>query len=173
MFGGLEIFGEIFCEVRTWWWFFIRKQKKKMNMRTGFDPVASPLTADQRRTMQRLMMVFAKQAFQHAAHYAKAADRSSVTRKDVLLGMKVAALPTPTYTFWGQEDLHQQLAEMEQALLEEDSDSEEEEEAVEVEWTAAPSSHSALVKRMNEVEEQWEQWEPTDAMGRCFKRTLH
>lgn len=144
-----------------------------MNMRTGFDPVvASPLTADQRRTMQRLMMVFAKQAFQHAAHYAKAADRSSVTRKDVLLGMKVAALPTSTYTFWGQQDLHQQLAEMEQALLEEEDSDSEEEEAVEVEWSAAPSSHSALVKRMNEVEEQWEQWEPTDAMGRCFKRVL-
>ena len=141
-------------------------------MRTGFNSVASPLTVEQRQTMERLMMVFSKQAFQHAVEYAKAANRFSVTRKDVSLGMKVTALPTPTYTFWGQQDLHRELAEME-ALLEEESESEEEEEDGEVEeWTAAPSSHSALVKRMNEVEEQWKQWEPTDTIGRCLKRAL-
>ena len=90
------------------------------------------------------------------------------------LGLKVAAMPTATYSFWTQ-DLHTELEAVDQLLLEEESDEEEEPELVEEveeEWTAADSSHSDIVKRMNEVDGLWEAWQPTDTMGIAIKRSI-
>lgn len=146
------------------------------SLQTGFNQVRHrpTLSEDQRKTLERLMMVFIKKAVEHAVAYVKAAKRTIMLTKDIELGLKVAAMPTATYSFWTQ-DLHTELEAVEQLLLEEESDEEEESELVEEveeEWTAADSSHSDIVKRMNEVDELWEAWQPTDTMGIAIKRSI-
>lgn len=144
------------------------------SLQTGFNQVRQrpTLSEDQRNTLERLMMVFIKKAVEHAVAYVKAAKRTVMLTKDIELGLKVAAMPTATYSFWTQ-DLHTELEAVEQLLLEEESDEEPElVEEVEEEWTAADSSHSDIVKRMNEVDELWEAWQPTDTMGIAIKRSI-
>lgn len=155
---------------------------KKMNppafpLKTGFSNLQPGLTADQKQTLEKLLLVFVKQAFGHAATYAKAAQRSVVLSTDLKLGLKVAALPTKDYSFWDQ-NIHAELAEIDAMAEEEASDEEADEDddfVVETDevWTAAPSSHSDLVRRMNEVEAKWETWEPNDIMGRAIKNAVY
>lgn len=140
-------------------------------MRTGFD-VTSALNDAQEQTLHRLMLVFTKQATTYAGEYTIASGRTTMTWKDMELGMKVAAMPTPTYNFWAQNNIREELNDIE-AMLNESSDTEEVEDDVEeVEWTHAPSEYSPIVRRMNEVEGLWEQWEPTDTIGRAIKNAL-
>jgi hypothetical protein len=119
------------------------------------------------------MMVFLKKAVEHAVAYVKAANRTVMLTKDIELGLKVAAMPTATYSFWTQ-DLHTELEAVDQLLREEESDEEEPElvDEEEEEWTAADSSHSDIVKRMNEVDGLWGAWQPTDTMGIAIKRSI-
>lgn len=140
-------------------------------MRTGFN-LTEALTTAQRQTLERLLLVFSKQAFQYAGAYAEAAGRSVITWRDVELGLKVAAMPTFSYNFWAQ-DLSQELEEIDTLLASDETEDEEiEDEEAEVEWTAAASSHSSIIQRMNEVEALWETWQPQDTMGRALKRAL-
>ena len=145
-------------------------------LKTGFSNLVQPgLTADQKQTLEKLLLVFVKQAFGHAATYAKAAQRSVVLSTDLKLGLKVAALPTKEYSFWDQ-NIHAELAEIDAMMEEEASDEENADDDFVVDtdevWTAAPSSHSDLVRRMNEVEAKWETWEPSDIMGRAIKNAV-
>jgi hypothetical protein len=145
-------------------------------LQTGFSNVVEPaLNAQQKETLEKLLLVFVKQAFGHAADYANAANRTMVLTRDLTLGLKVAALPTNSYSFW-EQDIHAELEEMEAILNESHDDEEEEDESfvadVEEVWTEADSNHSDIVRRMNSVEVLWDQWEPTDIMGRAIKNAV-
>lgn len=147
-------------------------------LKTGFSLVQpAGLTADQKQTLEKLLLVFVKQAFGYAATYAKAAQRSVVLSTDLKLALKVAALPTKNYSFWNQ-NIHAELAEIDAIMMDEEEASDEEDDddfVVDTDevWTVAPSSHSDLVRRMNDVEAKWETWEPSDIMGRAIKNAVY
>ena len=96
-------------------------------LKTGFSNLLEPvtLTANQKETLEKLLLVFLKQAISYAGEYTKAAGRKTVLVKDIRLGLKTAALPTENYCFWTQPNFQEKIEEIEQLLQESDEDSED------------------------------------------------
>ena len=121
--------------------------------------------------MNRLMgvtAVFMEEAVNHAAEYSKAAGRTTIHPKDMLLGLKYTALPRGG--FYTTENLAERAQEWINRFNMDESDSSsssdeggksDEEAEEEEEWTQAETTtENALIAGMNAAEAEWDSWQP-------------
>lgn len=99
-----------------------------------------------------------------AAHYCKAAGRSTVTAQDMCYGMMYAA----------RYVTGRQIGSLFPEVYEEDTDTEsDEDEDEEEQWTRYEGTDNEHAVKMNECADTWDAWEPETPAERALKNAVN
>ena len=140
----------------------------KFPLVTGMDMSEPSLTDNDIVRLQAITVTFIEDAMKTAAELATARGSDVVTTADVLMGLKLTAMPYDGRTYWDRHpDWQTRMSDHEDALMRDESsgsDSDEVADApdpVEDAITNAIASASYAVMDTSDLDARWEAWRPT------------
>jgi hypothetical protein len=138
-------------------------------MRTGFSNVVESEEVDDEYIAKadKLLLALLVKAFESAAFYAKHANRTVVTPKDLKISLMYEA-----HEFWNHEDIEETIEDIENDEAFSDDEEIELEEDDTVQFTFA-ESEDPKIQIMNEYYNTWDTWNPTDATVIALKNAIN
>lgn len=135
-----------------------------------------------------ILGVFTDDALRLSGLYCLHSGRHSVTKKDTILALKTRAYHGDS--FWNRSDIQQRITEMKQILAEHEHEVEEqhseesesdydenvdEEEMSEEDVDSFIKSECTceICTTLNEIQEKWETWYPTDHLNISIKNSIN
>jgi hypothetical protein len=151
------------------------------NLSTGNSQVSNDQWADNYiKETTAMAGLFWEDAMKIAAIYCMHAGRFMVLLKDTELALKTRAYHGDE--FWNRNDTSQRLVEMKQLLSEPESESESESEEMEAESEEMEADDEenfiksectcVLCTTLNNIEEKWNTWNPTNSSGISIKKSI-
>ena len=120
-----------------------------------------------------LLMVFSQNVMDNACEYCSHAGRDTVTPRDMIYALKYEA-----FNFCKRKSMMEYLDECKLEELDDDSedDSEDEDEAepseADITFSEADSTINKFCKDVNEINEFWDNWTPTDEIEAILKKSV-
>lgn len=145
-------------------------------MKTGFNLIENTEPSNETNIglIVLLLMAFTQNVMEVANNYCAYAGREIITPTDMIYALKYEA-----FNFCKRKSIDQYLNECHFEDIEEDTDSNEEdtdseddEEDSDITFIEADSETNKFCKDVNEINEFWENWTPTDPIEAILKKSV-
>ena len=143
-------------------------------MKTGFNPIQESGVSGNEHIglVVLLLMVFSQNVMDNACEYCHYAGRDTVTPTDMIYALKYEA-----FNFCKRKSIEEYLEEASfEEIEEEDVESESEDESDsddnDITFLEADSDTNKFCKDVNEINEFWDNWTPTDPIEAILKKSV-
>ena len=142
-------------------------------MKSGFNMTEEePMTEEMIENLQALVYAFMEKSITSADKYVRHAERTTITKKDIKLGLKVE-----TFKFLQRENIIENISKWREILAEDEGDEDEEEiksiinDSEYVEFTKSICSCENC-DFFNGIEDKWDLWEPHNQIEHILKNAI-